>query len=132
MSGLRHTVDGHRGYLGNDKTEVKLHYTGDHFYLQATVFDGLYNYVDYTKDFEIWYYDWYDDFKQKNMVYGLHQEDIQQVPIYGDNILGDQSQQEADITRTLKTPAAPTQDDINEHNLTHLQYRDWCKHCVQL
>eukprot|EP00971_Amphidinium_carterae_P191381 3797389-Amphidinium_carterae.1 len=26
------------------------------------MFDGLYNYVDHAKDFEIWYYDWYDDF----------------------------------------------------------------------
>eukprot|EP00971_Amphidinium_carterae_P266277 5282010-Amphidinium_carterae.1 len=52
-----------------------------HVYLKATVFDGLCNYVDYTKDFESWYYDWYDDFKQDNMVYGLHQEDTQPVPI---------------------------------------------------
>eukprot|EP00971_Amphidinium_carterae_P207749 4122123-Amphidinium_carterae.2 len=60
------------GYLENDQTEVKLHYIGKHFYLKATVFDGLYNYVDYNIDFESWYYDSYDDFRQDNMVYGLH------------------------------------------------------------
>eukprot|EP00971_Amphidinium_carterae_P333477 6468251-Amphidinium_carterae.1 len=55
----------------NFKSEVKLHYIGNHFYLKATVFDGLHNKVDYTKDFESWHYDWHDDFKQENMVYGL-------------------------------------------------------------
>eukprot|EP00971_Amphidinium_carterae_P292719 5811374-Amphidinium_carterae.2 len=47
----------HRGYLGNDLTEVKLHYIGNDFYLKATVFDGLYSYgeySEYTKDFESW------------------------------------------------------------------------------
>eukprot|EP00971_Amphidinium_carterae_P258015 5121261-Amphidinium_carterae.2 len=38
------------------------------------MFDGHYSYLGHTKDFENWYYDWYDDFKQENMVYGLHQE----------------------------------------------------------
>eukprot|EP00971_Amphidinium_carterae_P286568 5689279-Amphidinium_carterae.1 len=92
-NGLGLTTDGYRGYLGNDQTKVKLHHIGNHFYLKATVFGGFYNYVDCNKDFESWYFDWYDG----NMVYGLHQQDIQQVPIYGH-----QSQQEASITRTLK------------------------------
>eukprot|EP00971_Amphidinium_carterae_P020187 397782-Amphidinium_carterae.1 len=59
-NGLHLTVDGYRGYLANDQTEVKLHYIANHFYLKATLFDGLYSYVDYTKDFASWYYDWYD------------------------------------------------------------------------
>eukprot|EP00971_Amphidinium_carterae_P117327 2324161-Amphidinium_carterae.1 len=131
--GLRLTVDGYRGYLGNEKTEVKLHYNdyiGNHFYPKATVFDRLYNYVDYAKHFESWYYDWYEDFKQDNMVYGLHQQDIQQVPIYGDYIPEDQSQQQASIPRTLETSTALTQEESD--NLTHVSpYRDWCKECVQ-
>eukprot|EP00971_Amphidinium_carterae_P006084 119802-Amphidinium_carterae.3 len=76
---------------------------------------------------------WYYNFKQENMVYGLHQEDIQQVPVYGDYILGDHSQQEASIPRTLRTPTVPTQEEIPEidkHNLTHLPCRDGGKHCV--
>eukprot|EP00971_Amphidinium_carterae_P147755 2928613-Amphidinium_carterae.1 len=32
---------------------------------------------------------------------------------------------------TYKTPVLPTQQEIDEHNITHLPYRDWCKHCVQ-
>eukprot|EP00971_Amphidinium_carterae_P175044 3469955-Amphidinium_carterae.1 len=28
-------------------------------------------------------------------------------------------------------PVLPTQQEIEEHNITHIPYRDWCKHCVQ-
>eukprot|EP00971_Amphidinium_carterae_P096806 1916101-Amphidinium_carterae.2 len=126
-NGLRLTVEGYKGYLGNDQTEVKLHYIGKHFYLRATMFDRLCNYVDYTKDFNSWYYDWYDGCKQENVVYGLDHEDIQ-VPI---NILDDQSQQKASIPLTFKTSSAPTQEEIDERNIIHLPYCDWCKHCVQ-
>eukprot|EP00971_Amphidinium_carterae_P126727 2510690-Amphidinium_carterae.1 len=56
-NGLCLTVDGYRGYLGSDRTEVKLDYIGNHFYLEARVFDGLYSYVDYMKDFASWYCD---------------------------------------------------------------------------
>eukprot|EP00971_Amphidinium_carterae_P092755 1836725-Amphidinium_carterae.3 len=42
-------------------TEVQLHYIGNHVYLKATVFNGLYDYVDYTPDFASWYYTWYDE-----------------------------------------------------------------------
>eukprot|EP00971_Amphidinium_carterae_P168369 3336098-Amphidinium_carterae.1 len=51
-NGLGLTVDEYRGCLGNDMTAVT-----NHFYLKATVFDGLYSYVDYRKDFTSWYYD---------------------------------------------------------------------------
>eukprot|EP00971_Amphidinium_carterae_P148579 2945823-Amphidinium_carterae.1 len=30
-----------------------------------------------------------------------------------------------------KSPVPPTHQEIEEHNLTHLPYSDWCKHCVQ-
>eukprot|EP00971_Amphidinium_carterae_P252406 5010895-Amphidinium_carterae.1 len=73
INGLQLTYDGYKSYCGNEQTEVKLHYIGKHFYLKA--FDGHYNYVDYTKDFESWCYDRYDYFKLKNMVYGPHHED---------------------------------------------------------
>eukprot|EP00971_Amphidinium_carterae_P308755 6135235-Amphidinium_carterae.10 len=93
--------------------------------------DGLYSYVDYTQDFTNWYYNWYDACNQDNMVKGLLQEDAQPLPIYGDNIIGDQSEQEASIPKTLKTPTTQSQSEIDEHNLSHLPSRDWCKHCVQ-
>eukprot|EP00971_Amphidinium_carterae_P291785 5792172-Amphidinium_carterae.2 len=90
------------------------------------MFDGHHNYLDYAKDLESWYYDWCDDFKQENMAYELHHYDTPQVPIYGDNILGDQSQPEATRPRTFKTPSVPTQEEIDEHNIINLPYWAWC------
>eukprot|EP00971_Amphidinium_carterae_P124609 2468408-Amphidinium_carterae.1 len=29
------------------------------------------------------------------------------------------------------SPTLPTQQEIDEHKITHLPYREWCKHCVQ-
>eukprot|EP00971_Amphidinium_carterae_P005985 117882-Amphidinium_carterae.2 len=115
------------GHLAHEHAEVRLHYIGNHFYLKATVFDGLYDYVDYTPDFTNWYYSWYDEDDTNNKVYGLLQDDAQPLPVYGDNIIGEPSQQEANIPRTLKTPTTPAQSEIEEHNLTHLPYRDWYK-----
>eukprot|EP00971_Amphidinium_carterae_P215452 4276351-Amphidinium_carterae.1 len=109
-NGLRLSVNGYRGHLGHDNTEVRLHYIGNHFYLEAT-------------------YNWYDEYNQDNMVYGLLH--AQPLPVYGDNIIGDQSPREANILKTLKAPMTPSQSEIDEHNLTHLPYRDRCKRCVQ-
>ena len=33
--------------------------------------------------------------------------------------------------KATKTPAQPTHQEIIEHNLTHMPYRDWCPICVQ-
>eukprot|EP00971_Amphidinium_carterae_P046563 917328-Amphidinium_carterae.2 len=102
--GLCLTVDGFKCYLGNDQTEVKLH-IGNHFYLKATM-----GFTTMSTTLS-WYYEWHDDFKQENKIHGLHQQDLQQVPICRDYIIGDQSQPEAKAStvRTLKTPTAPTQ-----------------------
>eukprot|EP00971_Amphidinium_carterae_P226072 4484033-Amphidinium_carterae.3 len=43
----------------------------------------------------------------------------------------DTSQQEANIPNILRTPLVPSQQEVDEHNLMNLPYRDWCKHCVQ-
>eukprot|EP00971_Amphidinium_carterae_P258380 5128359-Amphidinium_carterae.1 len=52
-------------------------------------------------------------------------------PVYTDYIIGDASQQEANIPNTYMTPTLPTQHERDEHNITQLPHRDWCKHCVQ-
>eukprot|EP00971_Amphidinium_carterae_P191581 3801657-Amphidinium_carterae.1 len=60
------------GYLGNDQTEVKLHWKS---LLPATVLESTdCANVDYTQDLESLYYEWYDDFKQENMVYEHHEK----------------------------------------------------------
>lgn len=30
-----------------------------------------------------------------------------------------------------KTPSMPTDEEVEQHNLTHAQFRDWCEHCVR-
>ena len=32
--------------------------------------------------------------------------------------------------KCFPTPRAPSQREIDEHNLTHANYRSWCPHCV--
>eukprot|EP00971_Amphidinium_carterae_P106648 2112668-Amphidinium_carterae.1 len=51
--------------------------------------------------------------------------------IQDDELGEDYPQQEAQAPRTYKSPVLPTQQEIDERNVTHLPYRDWCKHCVQ-
>ena len=38
---------------------------------------------------------------------------------------------QARTPKTLPTPTAPSSTEVLLHNLTHLPYRTWCKHCVQ-
>eukprot|EP00971_Amphidinium_carterae_P201164 3992027-Amphidinium_carterae.4 len=82
---LQLRVQGYRGHLARDHAEVQLHYIVNHFYLKATVFDGLYDYVDYTPDFAT-YYSWYDECDNSNKVYGLLQDDAPELPVYADYI----------------------------------------------
>ena len=30
-----------------------------------------------------------------------------------------------------KVPTAPSQQEIEDHNVNHLPFRSWCKHCVR-
>eukprot|EP00971_Amphidinium_carterae_P014698 290197-Amphidinium_carterae.1 len=48
---LQLNVEGYRGHLSRGDTAAQLDYIGHHFYLKATIFDGLYDRVDYTPDF---------------------------------------------------------------------------------
>ena len=33
--------------------------------------------------------------------------------------------------KALPDPHQPTLEEIEQHNLTHLPYRSWCRHCVR-
>eukprot|EP00971_Amphidinium_carterae_P275204 5460544-Amphidinium_carterae.1 len=48
---LQLNVEGYQGHLSRGCTTAQLDYIGHHFYMKATVFDGLYDNVDYTPDF---------------------------------------------------------------------------------
>ena len=34
-------------------------------------------------------------------------------------------------TKKMQDPKMPTRTEIEEHNLTHLPFRSWCRHCVR-
>ena len=34
-------------------------------------------------------------------------------------------------TIRVATPYKPTRDEVEDHNLTHLPYRSWCRHCIR-
>ena len=34
-------------------------------------------------------------------------------------------------TIRIKTPYKPAQDEVDDHDLTHLPYRSWCRHCIR-
>ena len=49
-----------------------------------------------------------------------------------DNILADDEPHvEAQRAKQLRQPCKPTPQEVHEHELTHLPYRDWCPTCVQ-
>ena len=31
----------------------------------------------------------------------------------------------------MQEPRKPSQEEVDAHNLTHLPYRSWCRHCVR-
>ena len=38
---------------------------------------------------------------------------------------------EAQAPRAARAPHVPSQQEIDEHDLTHCPYRAWCEHCVR-
>ena len=34
-------------------------------------------------------------------------------------------------TKKMQDPKMPSKTEIEEHNLTHLPFRNWCRHCVR-
>eukprot|EP00971_Amphidinium_carterae_P157153 3115142-Amphidinium_carterae.1 len=90
------------------------------------IFDGLYDHVDYTPDFANWYQEWYDENDYNNKVYGLLQEDAEF--FNKERTIHNKKHKFPRLTRVQYTTHT-TGDE--EHNLMHLPYRDWCKHCIQ-
>ena len=31
----------------------------------------------------------------------------------------------------MNSPVKPSREEVETHNLTHLPYRNWCRHCVR-
>ena len=46
-------------------------------------------------------------------------------------VQGENEEQEVIEVRKLPDVSMPCAAEINQHNLTHLPFRDWCPYCVQ-
>ena len=42
-----------------------------------------------------------------------------------------EGEEEAIVPRKMKNPRQPTKIEVEEHNLTHMPFRQWCPHCVR-
>ena len=49
----------------------------------------------------------------------------------GDEEEGDEAGGQARRVRKLVDPRLPNEDEIREHYLTHLPFRNWCPHCIR-
>ncbi len=43
----------------------------------------------------------------------------------------DEESEEATAAKGIKKPIRPSQAEVEQHELTHLPFRDWCEHCVR-
>ena len=41
-----------------------------------------------------------------------------------------QDNEEAPVTRARKPPLGPATEELDKHELTHVVFRSWCRHCV--
>eukprot|EP00971_Amphidinium_carterae_P337595 6474479-Amphidinium_carterae.1 len=115
-------IQGCNGCLCNGRVNVRLHYIGHRLYINAAIVKGYYRNVDYTEEFANWYSEWYDDFKEENMVYRIGSDDDPNILIYGDYILhneDEQTKQETSKPKTLQQPYKPITRKMTKHNLTH-------------
>ena len=43
----------------------------------------------------------------------------------------EEESEEAKGAKGARVPTKPSQEEVEEHMLTHLPYRSWCPHCVR-
>ena len=50
-----------------------------------------------------------------------------------EDVDGDRAEADEDVRRPkpVARPYTPTRTEVYEHEVTHLPYRNWCKHCVR-
>ena len=45
--------------------------------------------------------------------------------------MGQEESEEVHKPRRIPTPILPSRDEVDEHNVTHVPYRNWCPHCIR-
>ena len=51
----------------------------------------------------------------------------------GDEVVGEEVQEQGQEARTVRTrtaPRPPSAEEVRQHSVTHLPFRNWCPHCV--
>ena len=38
--------------------------------------------------------------------------------------------EEGSVPRRLRDPRKPSQAEVDEHNIKHFPFREWCRHCL--
>ena len=61
---------------------------------------------------------------------GTGHADGEQVIAEGDHEAGDEDR-EFERQRPLRDPGMPTQEEIEEQNLSHINFKPWCEACVK-
>ena len=41
------------------------------------------------------------------------------------------AEKEAEVMKTILDPLKPTEKEVEDHNRTHMPYRNWCPHCIR-
>ena len=69
-------------------------------------------------------------FEQVEQVDGnsVIEEKRQEAPPSEDPVM--QDNEEAPVARARKPPPGPTVEELDKHELTHVVFRSWCRHCV--
>ena len=52
----------------------------------------------------------------------------------GEEVLGEECEEEQRGSRSparRADPREPSEQERNEHNMTHLPFRNWCRHCIR-
>ena len=47
------------------------------------------------------------------------------------NVEDEEVSQESIQVKSLRSPSAPSRQEVLEHSLTHFPFRSWCPHCVK-
>ena len=61
----------------------------------------------------------------------LHGEKTQEMYPVEHELIEDEGAQEGAQVKPLKSPMAPSRQEVLEHNITHYPFRSWCTHCVR-
>ena len=56
------------------------------------------------------------------------EEKIQGIPVSANLVV--QDDEDTPVARARKPPPGPTAEELDKHELTHVVFRSWCKHCI--